>query len=148
MNSKPDKQTLAEQLRREAAESAPAFSPLLHARIMQRIERSDVAVDTLPINRPRSYRLAFAGLAAAASVTLLLLLHPWSTRPGKIQIVNPGPSPSTQPNATLPQFALGIDNITTPASQQLDDVRFAYLDRDAKHFASFMMRQVDVLPGK
>jgi hypothetical protein len=147
MKDKTDTTDLAARLHREAAETAPDFSPLLHARIMRRVTSGDVAGDALPIDRPRSHRLLIGALAAAASVALLLMLHPWSSPTSTTQMTRPSPVVSTQPHLPLPQFAILIDAVTAPASAQLDDARFAYLDRDARHLTEFMMQRVDVLPS-
>jgi hypothetical protein len=142
-----DTNNLAARLHREAAESTPSFSPLLHARIMRRVTSPETAGDTTLIDQPQSHRLAFIALAAAASVALLLMLHPWSASTNTTQVTHPSPVVVTQPHLPLPQFVTVIDSVTTPASEQLDNARFAYLDRDAKHLTEFMMRRVDVLPS-
>jgi hypothetical protein len=138
---------LAARLRNEAIENSPAFSPLLHARIMQRIASHDGAADAGPIHRPRSPWLQFAALAAAASIALLLMLH---FRPAQVSvshIVDPTAVHPMPPHVPVPQFALVTNIGTFPGLEQLDDARYAYLDKDARHLAQFMMHQMDVLPG-
>jgi hypothetical protein len=148
MNYKTNLNDLAARLKNEAAENAPAFSPLLHARIMQGLTSGDTtAADVAPIHPRRTYRLGFAGLAAAASVALLLMFHPWTTPIPVAHVDHPAPVTPTPHSVPVPQFALVMDSVTGHASEQLDNARFAYLDQDAKHLARFMMHQMDVLPS-
>jgi hypothetical protein len=148
MNHKTNTKDLAARLKDEAAENAPAFSPLLHARIMQRVTSGDTTTAHFaPIHPRRTFRLGFAGLAAAASVALLLMFHPWTAPTHVAHVDHPTPIPPTPRNVPVPQFALAVDSVTGQASEQLDNARFAYLDQDAKHLARFMMHQMDVLPS-
>ncbi|MGA2499572.1 MAG: hypothetical protein ABSH20_17685, partial [Tepidisphaeraceae bacterium] len=88
---------LARRLREEAAADSPAFSPLLHERIMQRVR----SAARLPAEPRRTLRLPWVvGLAAAAAIVLAVglpaLLRPARPpiRPIVIVKVNPLPSPA------------------------------------------------------
>ena len=151
MNHKTNTKDLAARLKDEAAENTPAFSPLLHARIMQHLTSGERIAHLAPIHPRRTFRLGFglgfAGLAAAASVALLLMFHPWTTPTSVVQVDHPAPVVPTPRSVPVPQFALAVDSLTGQASEQLDNARFAYLDQDARHLARFMMHQMDVLPS-
>ncbi|MFI5381695.1 MAG: hypothetical protein ACHRHE_20555 [Tepidisphaerales bacterium] len=125
---------LAKRLREEAAADSPAFSPLLHERIMQRVR----SAARLPAERRRSLPLPWVfGLAAAAAFALAIGLPTWlrpskpSVRTPRLVKVDPLPSPANI-----------VDTRVTPMYEQLasamDERKLAYLDRDARELTDFV----------
>lgn len=115
-------------LRRQAA-AMPAFSPLLHARVMRAVGG--------PAARRHRWPWAAAAVLAAATTAALLTRH----RPPPSPVVVHPPVP-----AHLPELDVDLARLSDPAVEQLRAARYAYLDRDARSLAGFFSRQLDVLP--
>jgi hypothetical protein len=123
-------------LAKQAAEQSPVFSPILHERIMQRIQSSSIA----PRQSSRSTRLWPIVSAAAAAMVAVVLLLP-------VLHSNPAHHPPAVA-ARLPEFPrLQVDALSQPLDDRLADARFAYLDRDAIRVVRYLKNQVDVVPA-
>jgi hypothetical protein len=128
---------LAVQLRREAQENSPPFSPLLHERVMGSIFLASARSRATPAARWRRpvARWPITG-ALAASIALAFLLHPWKS--------------ATVPISLPPRQAVAavVATLLDPATQRLQAARYAYLDKDAQRLTRYVIDQVDVLPAR
>ncbi|HEX2971528.1 MAG TPA: hypothetical protein VHP11_04310 [Tepidisphaeraceae bacterium] len=132
-----DEQRLADALKDEASRHAPAYSDLLHARIMRQI----ASADRIPQS---SYRISWRWIPLAAAAAILLAL--WI---GQTQWMHPGsqvPSPRTIAQDTPPAFP-AVDELweRTASSAyarletKLKEGQLAYLDDDARRLAHFVL---------
>src|SRR5689334_4085577 len=99
-NANPDERRLGEQLRHEAFASAPGFSSLLHARIMQALEE-----DQTDVAHSQRRRAPWALIATAACIGLIAAMwwigHRGATRTEQpMAQVGPTPSSARPPKAT------------------------------------------------
>lgn len=136
MNTNLTETDLAKCLREDAAADSPAFSPLLHERIMQRVR----SAARLPAEPRRTLPMPWLlGLAAAAAVALAIGL-PALLRPSKPP-TQPPPVAATPVNP-LPSPAAIVETQVAPIYQQLavamDERKLAYLDRDARELTDFV----------
>ncbi len=141
MNTRVTETDLAKRLREEAAADAPAFSPLLHERIMQRVR----SAARLPAEPRGNLRMPWVlGLAAAAAIALAIGL-PAFLRPSKPPIRPISPIVKVDP---LPSPASIVDSHVAPMYQQIagamDERKLAYLDRDARELTDFVKGQLSL----
>ena len=141
MNPNLTEPDLARRLRDEAAVDSPAFSPILHERIMQRVR----SATRLPAEPRRTLRLPWIlGLAAAAAIALALGL-PALLRPSR----PPAQPPVVIHVDALPSPANIVDTHVTPMYQQfasaMDDRKLAYLDRDAQELTDFVKGRLSMV---
>jgi hypothetical protein len=136
MNSKHDQ--FADQLRKEATANSPDFSPLLHARIMRRIQPGPAPLS--PKIAWRMSRLVGAASAIAAAALLALAIHEYQHR-----LTQPGTVIAKTP-PSLPPFDLRFPDLGASADSTLTPAQFGYLDRDAKNAVHYVMDQFDVIP--
>lgn len=121
-----DEQELRTTLRREANDSRPAFSDVLHGRLMTAVRAGGAPARRLPT----------LALAAAAAVVAVCGMAVWSLRvppPRQQVVIEPARRPvaAQRPEAGLPLFGRYIE---------VD--RFASLDHDASRFGRFLLDQI------
>jgi hypothetical protein len=127
---------LAKRLRNEGEADSPEFSPMLHARIMRRI--NDLPGSAARDNR--EWRLQCT-IAIAALVALVVTIRFWPAG----NVVTPAPVA----RLTIPAFPDSLAPVATvanPGAQRLDQARYAYLDRDAASLSRYVWNQMDVFP--
>jgi hypothetical protein len=126
---------------------------LLHERIMQQIARQRSAT---PIEAQRGFPWRFRATAAAAMLAVLVPAACWwaSSRNTSVAINSPHSSPirpetrlsPASPVPSLPSLDTALASALEPASEQLGEGRFAYLDRDAQRLTRFVADQFDLRP--
>jgi hypothetical protein len=131
---------LAGPLKRAAERARPEFSEPLHARVMRSVNAAHASHADAAILRPRApVRIAWIATAAALLIAVGLAWRFLREAPGPVAPAGP---------RTLPVVADLLTGAADPMRdqlrQQLDETRLAYLDRDAQHFANFVLEQVDV----
>jgi hypothetical protein len=137
-----DHNLLEAGLRKEATTHSPQYSALLHERVMQRIARDGAAQSAMPITALRDYNWRFLVGTAAAMLVLIPTGLWWSSSQMKPEH-RPSPAVVVLP---LPPFDTALASAFEPASDQLGQGRYAYLDQDAQRFTQFVADQFDVLP--
>ena len=131
---------MAQRLREEAVEAAPAFSPALHDRVMHAVAANRVA--------PRRSAPILAW-AAAAAIALVVAAVTWvgmrPERPGTRPTV---PSLPGNPELTFVLPSDWVDGGASATSRELrrslEGAQLAYLDRDARRFVDYLTEQVRV----
>ena len=144
-----DIKSLAEELKREAEWTAPAFSDRLHDRVMQQLNEARSSVDsTLERSASTSvdewpWRIGPRRLALAAVLALVIGLWALSLRETSPPISG-NPQPPAGPGIASID-ALDPDRLLAtarPAGQRLElrleEARLAYLDQDARELAEFV----------
>lgn len=143
--SNDDRDALPDTLHQEAADTAPAFSDVLHHRIMQqvRIAQNVHAKSAAPRLQARvtplwsrSLRLA-AALMFAAIIGFVLHAYHRATNTAL---------PKTIVQIPSPRIVEPVAELSRNADARLRSMRFGYLDRDASSLMNFVARQMDVLP--
>jgi hypothetical protein len=127
---------LKTRLQTEAAADAPAFSPLLHERIMQTLRTRASAPAPLAAARGPFWTYAAASLLLAAAGITFYIYQPATVAPQKIVQI---PTPI--------ELSTPVQNLLTPAVQSVDDAKYAYLDHDAKNFVTFLASQLPSTPN-
>jgi hypothetical protein len=134
---------LAQPLKTQAQETTPRFNPLLHERIMQRIQTaSDAGMHSTEMGPARMHWPLYTSLAAAAVLALALWLY-HARMPSHRDIAKAGP-PSI-PTDALFTHAIAAEN---KAASKLSEYRLAYLDEDARNLGRFLKSQLDLLPRR
>lgn len=139
-SKKTNADDLARRLRTEATENSPEFSHSLHERIMWdvKLNRSKAA--------PSNVRLIWRPmwLATVAMVLLAILIgRLWMENREQKQITQIQSTPNELQTAWLTSW----DKVAQPIQQQLIEVRFGYVDQDARRASRFLLSQLDVLPA-
>ncbi|HEY1683817.1 MAG TPA: hypothetical protein VGG19_03565 [Tepidisphaeraceae bacterium] len=126
----------ADALRKSAADEQSPFSEELHAQVMISVKQS------------RKYQAASSRLSrwwwlagAIACVVMLFIIRPTAHKANQL---NPSPEISTNLQSLPPIPALGplLHEVVSPLRNQLHDAQYAYLDRDGKRLANFLLRNV------
>ena len=135
-----DNDHVAAALRAEADALTPAFSPELHNRVMARLETQKPEAATLAAGdrfRPQ-WRWPAVGVAAA----IALAAGVWAV---KMSTKSPVQSPEIVkvPPKEVPSLP-PVKPLLDVAQKKMDEGKYAYLDRDARRFAGFVLSQ---LPG-
>ena len=123
-----ERDPLAARLRREASQTAPEFSQDLHARVMQAVGQAQRASPARHGGRWIAIALVAAAIAIAVGV--------WMRIANREVVRTPAP-------VDLSEF---VPPIPTDGFRRMrDDVeeqRLAYLDRDARQLANFVVAQL------
>jgi hypothetical protein len=136
-----DVDRLEQMLREEGRRDTPAFSIPLH-------ERTLVALRTQGLPQPAARPATRGGAwmwkvglpvatAAALAVVAWIVLHQAPPKPAPSIVVD---------RPTAPQIVIPDLPASPVADDQLNDARFAYLDRDAMKFWTFLADQLPQLP--
>ena len=136
--------TFAKRLREAGAAVTPATSEALHARVMADVRR-ERAVASSASEAPTLVRWWWMlGGAAATAVAVAIVL--WRTTAPA-----PGPTSPVRPVQVaelpaVPSFEWVVVETVGPVRDKLHEARYAYLDRDAKRLARFLIRAVPGVP--
>jgi hypothetical protein len=127
---------LAQRLRDEAPRET--FSPLLHARIMQRID-----TERMQPRRRSEYAWGMIGRAGVAvAAVALVAIAVW-----RVAWYQPAPKMTVQQD--IPAVDLLIVDLAasagTGAQKQLGNFQMAYLDEDAQKFGAFVLDRLEVV---
>jgi len=144
LNDNFDDDAMAFRLKREASMTWPAFSPLLHARIMRKITAISASTPQIIPNRRFIAPLA-AAAAILLAVGLFATLH-WRPRPLAANAPQRQDSSAIAQLPTLPSIDF-FASVAEPTGQRVLEARFAYLDRDAQRLTRYLANQLDVLPS-
>jgi hypothetical protein len=134
-----DKQ-LTDQLRRESTQIAPAFSPHLHRRIMNRIDAEPRRQSIAPF---RSTWRSVAPLAAAAVIVAGFGI----ARFARHSAPAPVPPAVAARTPSIPSIPNPVRSLEAPVVKQWTDARYAEVNRDASNVVAYVARQFDVLPN-
>ena len=134
-----------QRLREAAAAMKPATSEELHARVMADVRRERaIASSAAPGERAAvTWWWAFgsaAALVAAVSVTVWLTTSP----PPAVTHGEPVAVAALPP---LPAIETVVIETVEPMREKIHEARFAYLDRDAKRLARFLIHAVPGVPA-
>jgi hypothetical protein len=127
---------LVEPLKHAAERTRPEFDEALHARVMRRLNAA--APSSGAAGTRRLSRLSRLATAAALALVCGLAWHLLRERPNP---VSPG-GPRTLPLVGDLLTGSSAEPVRQELRRQVDESRLAYLDRDAQHFASFVLQQV------
>jgi hypothetical protein len=132
---------LKSQLHSEAG-LPPAFSPLLHERIMSTLHTA-----TIPTHQPATPHYFRRSLIAVAATLLLAATAYLALRQQPSQTPPPNPIVIEQPPTIEPTEPLDLlARATAPAAETLHEARFAYIDHDAKRLMVFLADQLPTNP--
>jgi hypothetical protein len=137
--------TFAKRLREAGAAVTPATSEALHARVMGDVRR-ERAVASSASEAPTLVRWWWMlGGAAATAATVGVALWRTTAPPA------PGPTSPVRPVQVaelpaVPSFESVVVETVGPVRDKLHEARYAYLDRDAKRLARFLIRAVPGVP--
>jgi hypothetical protein len=130
---------LKSAMREEAMAGVPAFSPLLHERIMSGLRAAERTEVARAGNRGwLRYAAALVVMTIGGAAVVWSVYGPRRVTPAVVQM--PSPQDIAEP----------VDRILTsaaaPAVQTMDEARFGYLDHDAKNFVTFLASQFPGTP--
>ena len=137
----------ARRLKESGGAVTPATSEPLHARVMADVRRERAIASSGAQSTIGARWWWSLGAAAATVVTVSVVLWRTTTPPSP----SPGPTPPVRPVqvAELPRVP-SIEHVVVetvgPVREKLHEARFAYLDRDAKRLAGFLIRAVPGVP--
>ena len=135
--------TFAKRLREAGSVVTPATSEALHARVMADVRR-ERAVASSMAEAPTAVRWWWTlGAAAATAVAVAVVLWQTTATP-------PGPTPVRPVQIAelppVPSLETVVVETVGPVRDKLHEARYAYLDRDAKRLARFLIRAVPGVP--
>ena len=142
---------LAEVARGEADRCAPAFSEVLHRRVMRAVE-STPRPSHADQNVRSAWRLIVPLAAAAAIVVMLMPLWRTAPVPGRVPVssVLPRPAPSqAAPVPQLPSLGGALASLTRRESAIEADLgrgRWAGLDHDARVAVHYVLDPLAIKP--
>jgi hypothetical protein len=135
----------AKRLREAGAALTPAASDALHARLMADVRRERAAASSAPAGdsmAPR--RLRIVGAAAAVGAVGFGIWVTTTRPPAAIPVQPPVQVAQLPP---VPSIEAVVVETVQPVRQKLHEARFAYLDRDAKRLARFLIHAVPGVPA-
>jgi hypothetical protein len=137
MNPDSFKQTL----RAAASQGDGEFSDVLHTRVMAGVRQARARSAGTP---DRRRRVPWLPLTTVAAGLLVLTFGVWT------MTHSPKPAaPSSTPGLAavdLSSIRQAVHNTAGPVRDRLHDARYAYLDRDGKRLADFLVRSLPKLP--
>jgi hypothetical protein len=131
----------ARRLREAGAALTPPTSDALHACVMADVRRERaLASSAAPRARWAVARWWMIGATAAAIAVGIGL---WMTsREGVTPLTPLSPRPQVAVLPPVPSIEAAVLETVEPVREKLHEARFAYLDRDAKRLARFLIRAV------
>jgi hypothetical protein len=135
---------LGRRLRGEALADSAAFSPLLHARIMQKIQ-AQMTDAPARLHWRIGWRVASVAAAVAVLTLPVWLYHHRQNSPAPVAIAKPSAKPIVTP-INIPDLAIEFPNLSERANSSFSQARFGYLDRDAKAAADYVINQFNIVP--
>ena len=133
-----------QRLREAAATVTPATSEDLHARVMADVRRERaIASSAAAGGRTATWWWMFgsaAALVVAVSVAVWLTTSPPPA-------VTQGEPVAVAPLPPVPSIETVVIEAVEPMREKMHEARFAYLDRDAKRLARFLIHAVPGVPA-
>jgi hypothetical protein len=134
------------QLRADARQTEPAFSPELHQRIMSHLQ---MAGATHASDRDRPLRLfsrwiPSLAMAAMMAIAAWIVFKPADKPPGT-------GTPDVLPMVVVPSIAPSrliepVREVAIPTADAWEQSKYGYLDKDAERLALFVVDQIPSLP--
>jgi len=134
-----------QRLRDAGKAVTPAASEELHARVMADVRRDRAIASSAAAagGRAATWWWAF-GSAAALVVAMSLTLWLTTSPPPAVTQGEPAPVAALPP---MPSIETVVIETVEPMREKLHEARFAYLDRDAKRLARFLIHAVPGVPA-
>jgi hypothetical protein len=144
--NKPD--LFAERLREEGLAGTPAFSPELHARVMEALRAKGLETHEEEIARRSRWRLiltAAAPLAVAAAVGVVawIAIQPAEVKPVDRSMPVAVEMPSVMPREIVEPVH---EKVAVPTAEAWQEGKYGYLDKDARKLAIFVASQIPGVP--
>ena len=140
---------LGHRLRNAGKAVTPAASEELHARVMADVRRGRaVASSTVAGGGAATWWWVFGTAAAAVVVAVCVAIWVTTARPTpRPTAVIPGGPVAVAPLPPVPSIESVVIETVGPMRDKLHEARFAYLDRDAKRLARFLIHAVPGVPA-
>ena len=137
-----DDDAFGRKLHEAGVSVTPATSEDLHARVMADVRREQaMASSSAAASAGRARWWWLIGTAAAAAAVAV-----WVTTSREPTVAPPPYAPVAQ-LPPLPSIEAAVVEKMQPVREKLHEARFAYLDRDTKRLARFLLRSVPGMPA-
>jgi hypothetical protein len=140
-----DDDAFGRQLREAAAAVTPDASEPLHARVMADVRRARAIASSSDASS--SLAPARWGWLIGAAVVIAIGVGVWLTT-SREPVAPPAPYAKDVAPLKVPSFEVAVAQKIKPVRAKLHEARFAYLDRDTKRLAQFLIRSVPGVPAK